>query len=70
MGMIGFLVQGRVWIRVRVRVRVYVSFNISISCRSICRLSICHGTGEKLGTINLSPISECTKLLNILRLYQ
>ena len=48
MGMIGFLVQGRVRIRirvrVRVRVRVYVSFNISISCRSICRRSICHGT--------------------------
>ena len=48
MGMIGFLVQGRVRIRIRVRVRdrvrVYVSFNISISCRSICRRSICHGT--------------------------
>ena len=46
MGMIGFLVEGRVRIRVRVsvRVRVYVSFNISISCRSICRRSICHGT--------------------------
>ena len=46
MGMIGFLVQGRVRIRIRVRdrVRVYVSFNISISCLSICRRSICHGT--------------------------
>ena len=47
-GIIGFLVQGRVRIRIRVRVkarvRVYVSFNIRISCRSICRQSICHGT--------------------------
>ena len=55
MGMIGFLVQGRVRIRirvrVRVRVRVYVSFNISISCRSICRRSICHGTSELYGNI-------------------
>ena len=47
-GIIGFLVQGRIRIRIRVRVevrvRVYVSFNIRISCRSICRRSICHGT--------------------------
>ena len=60
MGMIGFLVEGRVRIRirvrVRVRVRVYVSFNISISGRSICRRSIWHGTcmgrGGGRGEIN------------------
>ena len=55
MGLIGFLVQGRVSIRVRVRVgvRIYVSFNISILCRSICRRSICHGTMSMTVILNL-----------------
>ena len=68
MAMIGFLVEGRVRIRIRVRVRVriYVSFNISISCRSICRRSICHGTvfvGQKEKPIQYL---SCKNLYSIL----
>ena len=57
MGMIRFLVQGTIRIRIRVRVRVgvrvYESFNISISCRSICRRSICCGTTITATTVSL-----------------
>ena len=41
-GMIGFLVRGRVRIKIKIRIRVGVMFNVSISHRSNCHWSKCH----------------------------